>query len=145
MKTRLLNTLAGLTMALLLFGALPEYSQGQSIVFVTSTSSNGDLGGLAGADATCNSLAQTAGLSGTYVAWLSTSTTDARDRIDDASYIRVDGTPIANNLADLIDGSLQNAVLLDETGTTMAVRVWTGTLALGGVKNPNPAGNLCSD
>jgi hypothetical protein len=40
-------------------------------VFVTSTVHDGNLGGLAGADAICNSLASDAGLPGTYKAWLS--------------------------------------------------------------------------
>src|SRR5262249_42934796 len=40
-------------------------------VFVTSTTHDGNLGGLDGADAICASLAANAGLSGTYKAWLS--------------------------------------------------------------------------
>ena len=40
-------------------------------VFVTSTVHDGNLGGLVGADAICNSLASAAGLAGTYKAWLS--------------------------------------------------------------------------
>ena len=39
-------------------------------VFTTSTTQNGDLGGLSGADALCQDLADSAGLSGTYLAWL---------------------------------------------------------------------------
>lgn len=42
-------------------------------VFVTSTSYNGNLGGLAGADAKCNTRAAAAGLSGTYKAFLAGS------------------------------------------------------------------------
>ncbi|RUV47037.1 hypothetical protein EOA85_35000, partial [Mesorhizobium sp. M5C.F.Ca.IN.020.29.1.1] len=52
--------------------------------FVTSVGSGkgADLGGLAGADAHCGSLAEAAGITGkTWRAYLSTSDTDARDRI----------------------------------------------------------------
>ena len=42
--------------------AAPGVFAADSRVFVTSTTSDGSLGGLAGADMTCNSLAATAGL-----------------------------------------------------------------------------------
>ena len=57
-------------------------------VFVTSSTFNGNLAatgvaadGLAGADKLCAAAAQNANLGGTWVAWLSTSTTNAIDRI----------------------------------------------------------------
>src|SRR5690606_31062308 len=66
--------------------------------FVTSQAYKGDLGGLEGADSICNELAADAGLPGTYVAWLSISTTDARSRLGDASgWIRPDRRPIAKS------------------------------------------------
>src|SRR5690606_988458 len=53
-----------------------------NIVFVTSTQHVAqDLGGLEGADRICADRAAAAGLPGTYVAWLSTRTVDARDRL----------------------------------------------------------------
>src|SRR5690606_1273312 len=51
------------------------------IVFVTSSQYKGNLGGVDGADAICTSVANGAGLTGTYKAILSTMTVDARDRI----------------------------------------------------------------
>lgn len=51
------------------------------IVFVTSTDHSGNLGGLNGADSICNSRAMTAGLSGTFKAYVSDSSTNAIDRI----------------------------------------------------------------
>ncbi len=42
-----------------------------NLMFVSSTTSNGNLGGLAGADNTCNTLAAAAGFPGSYVAYLS--------------------------------------------------------------------------
>lgn len=52
--------------ALMAAGALAQTTR----VFVTSTTNTADLGGLAGADATCNSLDSAAGLGGNWVAWL---------------------------------------------------------------------------
>jgi len=54
-------------------------------VFVTSSSWNGNLGGLSGAGAKCQQAADAAGLGGTWVAWLSDSTYDAKDRIPDTN------------------------------------------------------------
>jgi len=101
-------------------------------VFVTSGSSTGSLGGLAGADATCTAAATGAGLTGTWTAWLSTSSTDAADRILDGQYQLLDGTVVANSLADLTDGTLSAAIDMDEDMASAAGgNVWTGTLATG--------------
>lgn len=79
-------------------------------VFVTSTVHNGDLKtagggatGLEGADNICNLRAHMAGLPGTYTAWLSDSSTDAKDRITQSAipYVRTDGVWVADNFADL--------------------------------------------
>lgn len=111
-------------------------------VFATSATSMGNLGGLQGADDVCNTLAGSAGLGGTFVAWLSTGDTDAKDRIVDAEYRLVDGiTVVANDLADLLDASLDNAILTDESGNNVAFNeIWTGT-------NTNGTANAdtCSD
>ncbi len=98
-------------------------------VFVSSTLYNGDLGGLSGADAKCQSLAASAGLSGTYKAWLSDSNTNAKDRIpDNASYYLVDGvTKVADNKADLIDGNIDHEINKDELGNAQSWQTWTGT------------------
>ncbi len=50
-------------------------------VFISSGSRSGNLGGLANADALCQTLATTAGLSRTYRAMLSDASTRVRDRI----------------------------------------------------------------
>ena len=78
--------------------------------FVSSTGSGkgGDLGGLAGADRLCTSLATAAGLGGrTWRAYLSTpagpggAAVNARDRIGSGPWANVKGVVIANNLAEL--------------------------------------------
>jgi len=84
--------------------------------FVSSTGTSGDMGGPEGADAICNGLAAAAGLPGTFVAWLSTSSVNARDRLGSArGWIRTDGLPFA----DTIDQALSNPwypLRLDEFG-----------------------------
>ncbi len=103
-------------------------------VFVTSSTFKGDLGGLAGADDICQTLADREGLPGTYKAWLSDSTASPSTRflLSPAPYIRLDGVRIAHDWADLIDGSLAAPINVDEQGTALAGQqpndvVWTGT------------------
>jgi len=107
-------------------------------VFISSTTTNGSFpDGVEGADGFCQDLADTAGLPGRFVAWLSTgdAITQARDRLENANvpYYLVDGTQVADNFEDLVDGSLDAAINLDEYGTVRNVTngVWTGTAANG--------------
>ncbi len=51
-------------------------------VFATSGRFDGNLGGLAGADARCQAAATAAGLRHTFKAWLSDATVHAKDRLD---------------------------------------------------------------
>ena len=53
---------------------------GSGLVFVTSTTHNGNLGGVAGADAICNARAAAAGLPGSYLAWISMADDDPEFR-----------------------------------------------------------------
>jgi hypothetical protein len=87
-------------------------------VFVTSALYNGNLGGLAGADAKCQALADAAALGGNYKAWLSDSTGSPSTRFTQSTvpYVLVDGSQVADNWADLVDGSLDHAISLTETG-----------------------------
>jgi cysteine-rich repeat protein len=88
------------------------------MAFATSTLHTGDLGGLAGADAICNMLAQSAMLPGTYMAWLSTGVESPSTRfVQSAVPYRVPtGDQVADDWADLTDGSLDFAVARTETG-----------------------------
>ncbi|HTR52277.1 MAG TPA: hypothetical protein VMJ10_16295 [Kofleriaceae bacterium] len=85
--------------------------------FVTSSlQAAGSLGGFAGADALCTSLANTAGLAGSFRAWVSTSTTDAIDRFTSVrGWVRPDGRPVADLPADLA-GAMRYPLRLDESG-----------------------------
>lgn len=111
-------------------------------VFITSGMLTGAMGGLAGADAVCQSLADGAGLTGTYLAWLSDGIVAPAFRFTHATepYVLVDGTPIAEDWADLVDGTLMHAIDLTEGGTPPAqgthvcgqTAVWSNVTADGG-------------
>ena len=102
-------------------------------VFLTSKVSTANLGGLAGADATCNQLAASAGLPGTYVAWLSDDLNDAVARVtSDGPYATRTGRLVAASLADLTDGGLESPISQDEYGNEVPLReAWTDSDATG--------------
>lgn len=108
---------------------------GACLVFVSSTTSNGNLGGLAGADATCQGLAASANLPGTYKAWLSDSSSSPNSRFvhNPGPYVLVDGSTVAVDYDDLVGCACGPLVPIniDETGflwpDTPAADVWTGT------------------
>src|SRR5690606_20216321 len=104
-------------------------TEGYNIAFVTSTTYRGDFGGLEVADEICNELARNAGLSGSYIAWLSDTSVNARDRIGSArGWVRRDGRPFAATVEDLIGYSVLYPLLIDEKGErTTESWVWTGT------------------
>ncbi len=108
-------------------------------VFVTSSLDDGDLGGLVGADAKCQAMADTAGLSGTYKAWLSDSTSSPSTRFTHSQtpYLTTAGTVVANNWQDLTDDSLQNPINVDENGVLRDFAdVMTNTKSDGTIDNP---------
>jgi len=91
--------------------------------FVTSSNpKGGNLGGLAGADQTCQSLAKAAGAgSRTWRAYLSTSTVDAKSRIGNGPWYNFKGELIAQNLADLHTADknkISASTSITEKGTT---------------------------
>ncbi|NUN04819.1 MAG: DUF1554 domain-containing protein [Bdellovibrio sp.] len=64
-----------------LFGGSSGSSGGHARMFVTSTTYDGNLGGIAGADAKCQARADAASLGGTWKAIISDSTTSAKSRM----------------------------------------------------------------
>lgn len=107
-------------------------------VFITSTTYKGNLGGLAGADAKCQERANAANLEGIWKAWLSDSTTSAASRLAHSSspYKLLNGQIVANNWADLTDGSLAVPINVTEFNTTLGdERVWTYTNIDGSISN----------
>lgn len=107
-------------------------------VFVTSTTYNGNLGGVQGSNDKCQARAAAAGLAGTYLAWISTGAGDQPSSTFTQSttgYIQVEGTKVADSWADLTDGDLDTAINVNEFGqNTAATNVWTNVASSGATK-----------
>jgi hypothetical protein len=112
---------------------------GPSVSFFVSsaTSVTGDLGGLSGADATCQRLADAAGLPrARWRAYLSVERdpangnqpTHARDRIGSGPWYNSQLVLVANNLAELHARTGDAALFLDERGQRINGQ-WTGSPA----------------
>jgi hypothetical protein len=116
----------------------PSASNPAVTFFVTSTTSvTGNLGGLAGADATCQRLAAAAGFgSRTWRAYLSVQRdasngnqpTDARTRIGTGPWFNASMTLVANNVAELHTRRGDAAIFVDERGQRINGQ-WTGSPA----------------
>ena len=128
-------------------------------VFVTSNNGfNGNLGGIAGADAYCQMLATAAGLPGTYMAWLTGADAASAPATRFAStafkgwYLlpTQPPTPVAQGWADLTSPNedvppeyLLNAIYSNETGIFIPEgTVWTNTNASGMQQSPT---DHCND
>ena len=118
---------------------MPTGPSGSSLgFFVTSaTSATGNLGGLAGADATCQSLAAAVGQGGrTWRAYLSVERdpangnqpTHARDRIGTGPWFNANGVNVANHVAQLHTRTGDADVFVDERGQRINGQ-WTGSPA----------------
>jgi len=120
-KKTVAATAAGL--ALVVASAIAQSPAANMSFFVTSSNSKGgNLGGLAGADQVCQSLAQAAGAGRrTWHAYLSTSTVDAKSRIGNGPWYNFKGELIAQNVADLHTADknkISPTTSLTEKGTT---------------------------
>lgn len=104
---------------------LPCGAGGPCLVFATSTKIYGQVGGLQGGDNLCQFRAANAlpaPLPGTYKAWLATQAASPATRFVQSTgpYRLVNGTTIANNWADLTDGSLAAPIDITEHGTAFS-------------------------
>lgn len=126
---------------------------GACTVFATSTLGSGDIGGLSGADAECQRLANAAGLPGTYLAWLSGPNTSVASRFTKATvpYTLPGGEVVAKSWADLTDGdALRHAIDQTESGAAVSganansFRAWTNTTGNGGAGGADPNGNCAN-
>lgn len=122
-----MSKLIVLVVPLLVFAAAPVHAQqAGTTFFVTSTpiGNGGNLGGLAGADNQCQTLAQAAGIGAkTWRAYLSTQAADgkpainARDRIGKGPWSNAKGVVIASDVADLhIANKIDKQTALTEKG-----------------------------
>jgi len=122
-----INRYLGLSAGAALIAGLALAQSDNASFFVTSENpgNGGNLGGLAGADAHCQSLAEAAGMGDkSWRAYLSTSTVDARDRIGAGPWYNVDGVMIAEDVEQLHgDNNLTGETAIDENGDTPAYLV----------------------
>lgn len=114
-------------------------------VFVTSTTQL-PQGSLSAMDTVCQNRANAANLLGTWKAWLSDSTTNAKDRITDSGpWHLVSGPKVANNISDLTDGTLNAPINRNEFGSVVStVEVFTGTF-YNGLKTTETCNNWASN
>lgn len=122
----------------------------------------GNLGGLAGADAHCRSLAEAAGVAGrTWRAYLSTTgrgAVNARDRIGAGPWVNANGVVVADSVSDLHSDNnrLSKENSISETGAVINGRgdspnrhdILTGSSAMGYAVNEeghNACGNWTSN
>jgi hypothetical protein len=114
------------------------------LVFITSQAWDGvTIASAANADALCATAATNGALPGTYRAFLSDGSSDAATRLSHATvpYVLPTGTRIANNWADLIDGTIINGININEFGVNATAgslcsgiaQVYTGSRANGTV------------
>jgi hypothetical protein len=133
MTTKLtLSILASAALLSLAGAGISQAQQNNMTFFVTSVGSGkgGDLGGLQGADAHCQTLATAAGAGGkTWRAYLSSATppggqpTNARDRIGNGPWQNAKGVVVAKDVADLhANPNITKETLLDEKGERIKVR-----------------------
>lgn len=132
--------------------------------FITSDAAGngGDLGGLAGADALCQSLGAAAGRGdATWHAYLSVApangqpAVNARDRIGSGPWHNAKGELIAANLADLHEdrNSIRKYQALNERGEEVSGRgdtpnrhdILTGSDTMGRLYNTDPALATCNN
>jgi hypothetical protein len=118
---------------------LAEFLLPRNYVFATSTTVvPGSLGSLAAGDAECMARASASGLPGTYVAWLSSSTVNARDRVGAArGWMRLDQKPFVDTLADLLAGRIYYPVGFYDTGVVVTQNTPVVTGSSNGVASAN--------
>jgi hypothetical protein len=141
--------------ALLAGGAVAVHAQDTSIGFFITSAGSGDganLGGLEGADAICQTLAEAAGAGAkTWRAYLSTATVNAKDRVGGGPWHNAKGELIAASVEELHSDAnkISKATALTEKGEPVNGRgdqpnmhdILTGSNADGTAS----AGNTCND
>jgi hypothetical protein len=115
------------------------------VVFVSSATYQGNLGGIAGADAKCQALADASvhkHVKGrTFLAWVSlnapSSSPNARFVKGSAPYVLPGGTQVAASYAALVGSTHDNGIGEDENGLPVAAaKTWTGTQNTGDWVSP---------
>lgn len=111
----------------------PDCASSTLRIFVSSDTYQGDLGGLSGADSICQGLADSASLGGLWIALLASSSNSLSSRVincNDLPWYLVTGVPnkVANDKASLLNGSIQQAINVDEHGNNVSSsQPWSGS------------------
>ena len=116
--------------------------------FTTSTLyAGGSLGGLSGADLACQTRANAAGLGGTYIALLSTSTVSAVSRLASArGWLRPDGRPFGDTAASVFTNFIIDYPLdMDEFGNYLTFSVAFSGSERDGTYYASNGGGSCGD
>jgi len=103
-------------------------------IFMTSTLYTGSSGGVSGIDSICNTRAAAAGRGTGWKVLISTSTVDAKDRVSITNQVyNTNSQLLANNGADLWDGTIAASAFYDEFGNVNGDDIWTGSGSGSGV------------
>lgn len=115
-------------------------------VFVSNARVDGNLGGVSGANALCNTYATNARIGGNWRAWISDTTNNAINNINDVSpwYLVNNTSLIFATKASIVASGPDLFIDMDEYGNRVnpAETVWTATDNTG---NYDAAGNTCTD
>jgi hypothetical protein len=92
-----------------------------NLVFLSAGSYASNLNGATAYDQACNDAATAAGINdamgGAYVAWISDGSSNAVTRLGAArGFVRMDGRPTADTVADLVADAILSPIRIDETG-----------------------------
>lgn len=119
------------------------------VMFVTSKTFMGNIGGVTAADSNCATVAAAStnadirARSSRFIAWISDSASGIATRLPQTgSYARTDGTAIAGSRAELISGQLKINIILDESGNEIQTgglvgASWTGSTGAGTASSHN--------
>jgi hypothetical protein len=121
----------------------PRTTSGR-FAFVTSGTWSPQVGDRSTADAVCASEAAAAGLPGSYLAVLATTTATAGSRFSAAgpTWVRPDGVAIGATAEDILDGNLRAPISVTAAGAYVGVSVATGASSIATVAT---AGSSCAD
>ena len=99
------------------------------VIFATSNLTNGNLGGLSGADSLCSTAATAQGISGTFKAFISDKSTAARDRVtqSESGYVNVSGNLVFASFTELVSSTTPQNPLLTELGDETTAKAWAGS------------------
>jgi cysteine-rich repeat protein len=101
------------------------------LIFVSTTETDGSISfdgktGIEAANAICQSEADGTGFDGEYVALLSSSEQNIKDKIKDNIFETVSGNIIANSKSELFSGSIEDNIRGTNSGMVNAY-IWTGS------------------